>query len=135
MMEENRKPDSYGGRRIVTVMVNGKPVETVEGLYSWSRVPTKPAIAEAAGVRTRTRRPYFGLSQGVPSAGASDLGELIANPLAIHHGAATTPNDVEFHRQWGLHQIRADEAWERWQGDAQRVVVAVLCNGSRSFPP
>ncbi|MBS1826027.1 MAG: S8 family serine peptidase [Acidobacteria bacterium] len=127
-MEENRKVDTYKGRRIVTTMVNGKPVETVEGLYSWAQVPVAPATRGMADAETRRRRSYFDLSTGVPAIGASASGALVVNPLAIHRGAVA-PDDPEFHRQWGLHHIRADEAWSLWNGNAERVVVAVIDSG------
>lgn len=123
MQDQQPTPSTYLNKRILKAVINGREEEVVEGLYSYAI----PAV-EPAGERLRKARPRFDVIEGQPALGAAESLRMVVNPLAVHRGAQG-PNDPEFNHQWGLQKINAEHGWPLWNGQSDRVVIAVIDSG------
>ncbi|MFA5113725.1 MAG: S8 family serine peptidase [Candidatus Margulisiibacteriota bacterium] len=105
----------------------GRTVDVVAGEVL---VKFKPGYA-ASGIKAKA------LSLGVQQLSADvPVGKLLAayqndprveyaHPNYIVRAFATTPNDPAYSLQWGLPQIKADQAWDIQRGTAEAVIAIV----------
>jgi thermitase len=141
-----RGPRTFQGRPIVKIMWKGKEVEAVQGLVSYKvRNPLEPValdVAEAAfsaPVLYSSGPDELGIcviAMAEPVAAKAALlatdklgpNVLWTEPVLLDHGTLN-PNDLHFSQQWGLPRINAPRAWDIWNGDPNRIVLAILDSG------
>jgi subtilisin family serine protease len=142
---EEQNTRTFQGRPIVTVDWEGEEVESVQGMVAYRRTAPEPIGSDEAEhglmstVMGTTEPDPLGI--GVVFTGAdleidhatsaaekmsSDV--LWTEPVLLDHGT-TVPNDTYFVQQWNLADIHAEQAWDLWNGDPHKVVVAVLDTG------
>ncbi len=113
--------ETFQGRPIETIKIDGEEVEIVFGLYSARRLDRfRGAERSASAVRFLDFTTAVGPRPLEP--------EEILEPIYIHYGAAA-PNDPDYLRQWALPYIHAESAWKTWQGDLRSVTLAILDTG------
>jgi subtilisin family serine protease len=136
---------TFQGRSVVTVEWQGEQVEAVEGMVAYrktSPTPVEPMEAEHGLMVNVLGTSYpdpLGIGVIMTDAGlevehAASAAEkmspdvLWTEPVLLDHGTLI-PNDTYFAQQWNLADIGAARAWDIWNGDPRKVVVAVLDSG------
>lgn len=138
-------PRTFQGRPIVKVMWKGKEVEAVQGLLAYKvREPfaavelgnvedpsavtldSSPSDELGLGVIATDERVETNAAISATDKPGSNL--LWTEPVLIDYGMLN-PNDLHFLQQWGLPRISAPRAWDLWNGDPNRVVLAILDSG------
>jgi subtilisin family serine protease len=134
---------TFQGRPVVTVEWHGEEVEAVRGMVAYrSASQVKHEDAEhGLMVDVLGTMPQDPLGIGViitdahvggehAASAADNMGQdvLWTEPVLLDHGCLI-PDDTYFAQQWNLSDIKASRAWDIWNGDPRRVVVAVLDTG------
>lgn len=139
------KSRTFQGRPVVTVRWKGDRVEALKGALAYrtasgKRVPfAEGADALMVDVLDVTQPDALGIgviftdadleTERVASAAERMSPDVLwVEPVLIDHGALI-PNDTFFPQQWNLADIKASSAWDLWNGDPSRVVLAVLDSG------
>lgn len=141
-----RGPRTFQGRPIVKIMWKGKEVEAVQGLIAYKvrdpLVPVAPSEAgdvlsvpvldsstpDELGIGVITTDQHVEADAAVLAADNLGSNVLWTEPVLIDYGTLN-PNDLHFSQQWGLPRINAPRAWDIWNGDPNRVVLAILDSG------
>ena len=142
--KRTKKTGTFQGRPIVTVEWQGQQVEAVQGILAYRRsepqslhleegdfgllasVHTTKPDALGIGVIETDTQIELDHAASVAVATAPDM--LWTEPVLLDHGTLV-PNDTFFTQQWSMPEIRAPRAWDIWDGDPNRVVLAVLDSG------
>jgi hypothetical protein len=133
------------GRRVIDIRWNGRMVKTVEGRFAYR--PTLPERLELSKAAEIFQADVLHCSELDPSGigilqvssggriskrsrAAAQAASHVhwCEPVMVHEGCMT-PNDEHFSAQWGLRAINAERAWDIWQGDPNRVALAILDTG------
>lgn len=142
---EQQNTRTFQGRPIVTIEWDGEEVESVQGMVAYRRTAPEPMSTDEAehGLMVKvlgtTQPDPLGIGVMITDAdlevdhaasAAARMSEdvLWTEPVLLDHGTAI-PNDTYFAQQWNLADINAERAWDLWNGDPQKVVVAVLDTG------
>lgn len=139
-------PRTFQGRPIVKIRWKGKEVDAVKGLIAYKvQDPLTPVAPDAAsdalsvpvlgtsapdelGLGVIATDEHVGADTAVLAADNLGPNVLWTEPVLIEHGTLL-PNDFQFSQQWGLPRINAPRAWDIWNGDPNRVVLAILDSG------
>jgi subtilisin family serine protease len=139
-VEQSARSRTFQGRPVVKMMWKGEEVEAVQGLVAYCvRDPKAIRSKESISLPNASAPDELGI--GVMDVGGSPVNESIdaatrslrqdlawTEPVLIDRGALR-PNDLSFPQQWGLAHINAERGWDLWNGDPNRVVLAILDSG------
>lgn len=142
---EQQNTRTFQGRPVVTVEWQGEEVESVQGMVAYRRTTPEPMSTDEAehGLMVKvlgtTEPDPLGIGVIITDADlevdhATSAVEkmspdvLWTEPVLLDHGTVV-PNDTYFVQQWNLADIHAEQAWDLWNGDPHKVIVAVLDTG------
>lgn len=139
-------PRTFQGRPVEKIMWHGEEVEAVRGLLAYRVRESGAAVArdeieraldvpvldasapDELGIGVISIAEEAGVAAAVPAADRLGPDVLWTEPVLLDYGTLQ-PNDTLFSQQWGLSHINAPRAWELWDGDPHRVVLAILDSG------
>jgi thermitase len=124
---------------VVKIQWKGAEVEAVQGLVAYCvRRPgatfINPELDADSPVPKSWHVGVMDIGREIEAehieAAAADLGDDVmwTEPVLVDRGALV-PNDPSFPQQWGLQHINAQRAWDRWHGNPNSVVLAILDSG------
>jgi thermitase len=139
----NEPMRTFQGRPVVTVEWQGEEVESVQGMVAYrsaSQIRNEDAeqglmvdvlettLLDPLGIGVIITDAHVGGEQAASAADNMGPDVLWTEPVLLDHGCLI-PNDTYFAQQWNLSDIKASQAWDIWNGEPRRVVIAVLDTG------
>jgi len=139
-------PHTFQGRPVVKIIWEGEEVDAVQGLIAYRvREPgvqvARDEAERALDVSVLDSSAPDELGIGIIAVDENVASDRVANaadamgpdvlwtePVLIDYGTLQ-PNDTSFSQQWGLSHINAPRGWDLWNGDPNRVVLAILDSG------
>jgi subtilisin family serine protease len=139
-------PRTFQGRPVVKVMWNGEEVEAVQGLVAYRRRQERsPMPRESAerglnalvldtsapdelGIGVIATDEHIEAERATSAAAEMGADVIWTEPVFLDYGTLI-PNDPFFSQQWAFPEINAPQGWDLWNGDPNRVVLAILDSG------